>query len=279
MKIKNLVVWVLSVGIAFFGSVFAFEPNEQQQEEISSLKTQIAPLIESDNQTLWSLYQQARDLHPHFKKEKTAYYLEHLRDYLLTKLLTRKELAKAESKDQKSAFLAQYQGSWLEMAETLSENCLGRYQTLDTMSFAYDFPTALTIAVWYRESGCGYYLPKNGDWPFQIVSKEYGNGTITRELFETTIKDFLEFSKKKIAWYNGKNPATPITLSYKNIAYWDLVKFAGLYNGLSGATVYGEIWPAAPKYFFEKMPGEFEKGKKNGLFLQLLRVLEWELKE
>lgn len=111
MKIKNLVVWVLSVGIAFFGSVFAFEPNEQQQEEISSLKTQIAPLIESDNQTLWSLYQQARDLHPHFKKEKTAYYLEHLRDYLLTKLLTRKELAKAESKDQKSAFLAQYQGS------------------------------------------------------------------------------------------------------------------------------------------------------------------------
>ena len=42
------------------------------------------------------------------------------------------------------------------------------------MSFANDFPTALTIAVWFRESTCGYYLPKNGDGPFQIVSKDYG---------------------------------------------------------------------------------------------------------
>lgn len=265
--------------IAFWVSAFAFEPNQQQQEELISLKSQIAPLVEKDNYALWSFYEQARDLHPYFKEEKTAYYLEHLRDSFLTKFLTRKDLAKSESSSLKLDFLAQYQGSGLETAEVLSQNCIGWYQTLDNLSFAYDFPTALTIAVRYRESGCGYYLPKNGDGPFQIVSKDYGNWTISKELFEKTIKDFLEFSKKKIDWYNGKNPSTPIALSYKSINYGDLLKFAGLYNGLSWWTVYGNILPAAPKYFFEKMPWEFEKGKRNGLFLQVLRILEWELKQ
>ncbi len=261
------------------GSVFAFEPNAEEQAELWVLKAQITPLIENDQQTLRSLYQQARDLHPHFKEEKTAYYLEHLRDFLLNKLQTRKELAKSESKTQKSDFLSQYQGSGLAIADPLSENCIGRYQTLDTLSFAYDFPTALTIAVWWKESSCGYYLPKNGDGPFQIMSKDYGNWPITREIFEGTIQDFLDFSKKKIERYNGKNPSTPILLNYKNFNYGDLLKFAGLYNGLSGGTVYGEIGPAAPRYFFEKMPWEFESGKRNGLFAQFLRVIERELNQ
>lgn len=145
------------------------------------------------------------------------------------------------------------------------------------MSFAYDFPTPLTLAIRYRESSCGFYLPKNGDGPFQIVSKDYGSGPINRPLFEQTVRDFLEFSKKKIERYNSKNPDTPILLSYKDYTYQDLYKFAGLYNGLSGGMVYGDIAPAVPKYFFERMPGVFEKGKKNGLFPQFLRVLEWEL--
>lgn len=97
--------------------------------------------------------------------------------------------------------------------------------------------------------------------------------------FERTIQDFLEFSRKKIERYNSKNPQTPITLSYANLSYEDTFKFAGLYNGLSGGTVYGDIAPAAPKYFFEKMPGEFEKGKRNGLWLQILKALEREIKE
>lgn len=132
-------------------------------------------MIEKDNIALRNLYQQARDLHPYFSDEKTAYYLEHLRDFLLTKIQTRKATAKFESQDLKKSFLADYQGSGLSNAEVLSENCYGRYQTLDNLSFSYDFPTALTIAVWYRETTCGYYLPKNGDGPFQIVSKDYGS--------------------------------------------------------------------------------------------------------
>ena len=201
-----------------------------------------------------------------------------MRDYLLTILDDKKELLKKDAKDKKSEFLALYQWSGVASAEPLSENCIGRYPTLDAMSFAYDFPTSLSIAIWYRETSCGFYLPKNGNWPFQIISKQYGNWSLDRALFEQTIKDFLEFSKKKIERYNSKNPETPIRFSYDSINYKDLYKFAGLYNGLSGGTVYWEIWPANPKYFLEKVPWERENGKRNGLFLQVLKVLEWEVK-
>jgi hypothetical protein len=68
-------------------------------------------------------------------------------------------------------------------------------------------------------------------------------------------------------------------LGYKYFTYEDLNKFAGLYNGLSGATVYWDIWPANPKYFLEKMPWEYENWKKNGLFLEFLKAIERELKQ
>ncbi len=276
MKKHILLALLLSIIIGHWSLTLAYEPTNEDLNELSQLKSQLNTLTENDTLSLRNFYQQARDLQPHFHGEKTAYYLAHLRDFLLTKFQSKKSKAKAESLDLKKQFLENYQGSWLATAEPLSENCYGRYQTLDNLSFSYDFPTALTIAVWYRESNCGYYLPKNGDGPFQIVNKDYGTWPITKELFETTIKDFLTFSKKKIERYNGKNPNTPISLNYTNFNYGDLIKFAALYNGLSGGTVYGEISPVAPKYFFEKMPWNFENGKRNGLFLQFLRGIEWE---
>lgn len=217
----------------FTQTSFAFEPNEQERSELTELKGTLNTLIETDNLSLRRLYQAARDLQPHFSDEKTAYYLEHLRDFLLTKIEDRKARMKFESQEQRKSFLTTYQGSGLALANPFLEQCSGRYPTLDSMSFAYDFPTPLTLAVRYRESTCGFYLPKNGDGPFQIVNKDYGHGPITRPIFEETIKDFLEFSKRKIDRYNSKNPDTPIRLSYTDYTYQDLYKFAGLYNGLS----------------------------------------------
>jgi hypothetical protein len=68
---------------------------------------------------------------------------------------------------------------------------------LDNLSFAYDFPTAVTLAVWYRESNCGYYLPSNGNGPFQITSKDYGTGSLTQSGFIQAVEDFLVFAKNK----------------------------------------------------------------------------------
>ncbi|MEI8090807.1 MAG: hypothetical protein WCG98_00665 [bacterium] len=75
---------------------------------------------------------------------------------------------------------------------------------LDTISFANNFPTALTIATRYREASCGYYLPSNGDGPFQILSKEYGTGQIDENLFTQTVQDFIDFSKAKRQQYKTK---------------------------------------------------------------------------
>jgi hypothetical protein len=57
----------------------------------------------------------------------------------------------------------------------------------------------------YRESTCSYALPKNGDGPFQIISKDYGNGTITESIFVQTVQDFFDFAWDKINRYNERN--------------------------------------------------------------------------
>ncbi len=172
----------------------AYTPDTETKEEISNLKVQITTLSEDDNRTLFDLYEQARDILQYIKDEKTSYVITQIRDYALSKFNTRKDAAKAESLTLKESMLNTWQNSWLNQAEEFSENCYWRYNTLDNLSYAYDFPTALTIAVRYRETSCWYYLPKNWDWPFQIVNKDYWNWEITKEIFEQTIKDFLEFS-------------------------------------------------------------------------------------
>jgi len=163
MKIKTwfliLFCWVLSIG-----QTFSYQPTEEEQQELTTLKSQLREAISWDNIALWNLYAQARDLEIWIQApEKLNYKLQHLRDYLLTILDDKKELLKRDAKDKKSEFLTLYQWSGVASAEPLSENCIGRYPTLDAMSFAYDFPTSLSIAIWYRETSCGFYLPKNGN--------------------------------------------------------------------------------------------------------------------
>ena len=225
----------------------------------------------------WDLYRQAREwLTTPVAKWDIKVQLEQIRDFSHNQLKSGAEYAKTLSKENKKKLLSQWEKSFVNL-DTLDPNCLGRYYTMDLLSYAYDFPTALTIAVWRKESSCGYYLPKNGDGPFQIVSKDYSKVELSPESFEDMIKDFLVFSKHKINWYNLRNPKTPIKLTYDQVNYEDLLKFSALYNGLSWGMVYGDILPAAPRYFWEKIPWEFEIAKRNGLFGQVLKVLEREL--
>ena len=75
---------------------------------------------------------------------------------------------------------------------------------MDTISYANNFPTALMMATRYREAHCGYYLPSNGDGPFQIVSKDYGTGQITEAKFLQAMQDFIDFSKAKHTQYTTR---------------------------------------------------------------------------
>ena len=157
------------------------------------------------------------------------------------------------------------------------DNCVWWYNTIDNISFANDFPTAITIAVWYKESNCGYYLPANGDGPFQIVSKDYWNGEITEDLFKQTVQDFIDFSKDKIDNYNKKaNDEFPgIHISYTWLDYTGVVSFAALYNGWTRTG--WMVQPNAPKYVFDGYWEKYSSAKKYGLFPALLKILSWEL--
>ncbi|MBQ7074587.1 hypothetical protein IJM86_06160 [bacterium] len=183
--------------------------------------------------------------------ERLGYLFANLRDYSYTQFANRKNVAKQSSRTAHQEFFDRYKENLLLNGE-LDENCIGWYNSIDNWSYAYDFPTALTISIWWRESSCGYYLPKNGDGPFQIVSKDYGTGEITKEIFYDTIKDFLLFARSKIDRYNRNNDETrQITLSYTGATYEDLIRFSALYNGLDKGTVVGDVMPKSLKYFFE----------------------------
>lgn len=247
-------------------------------EELDKLNDQKSILNKSSDKELRNYFVQLSNrfeiLKPNDKLWSTV--LE-LKDYAQSKFFNRKEAAYKEWEGLKANFISKYSDKITFNEDFPDNKCFWRYNTIDNISFANNFPTALTIAVWYRESTCSYYLPSNGDWPFQIVSKDYWTWEINEEIFTQIIQDFIDFSKKKIARYNEKNEGeyTGIQLTYTWFSYEDLWKFAWLYNGLSGSTVYGEIGPAAPKYFLEWYE-DFENSKRFWLLPAFIKVLERE---
>ncbi len=279
MLMKRLITTAL-FALCGIGLSFAYTPTTWDTESLNSLKNTI---IEASNSDLFNYYNQLHTFQKFFHghDSKLEYYLTNLRDYTYSLFEKQKNRAKVNAKDQKSDLLKQYQASIL-LTDPLDEYCTWRYNTIDNMSFANDFPTALTIAIWYRESNCGYYLPKNGWGPFQITSKDYGTGEITETIFKQSIQDFFDFAKNKINRYNRSNEEkNHINLTYQNVTFKDLIKFAALYNGLDNGEIKGDILPKSLKYFFEGYDSEFWTGesKRAWIFPQYLKVIDRELQQ
>ena len=235
-------------------------------------------ISQASNNGLWSYYRQLWQWYNILKSDdRLSTISSGLRDYTYSLFDSRKKLAKQQYVGDKSKFLDEYRKDIMIQEEFPIDNCVGWYNTIDNISFANDFPTALTIAVWYKESNCGYYLPANGDGPFQIVSKDYGNGEITEELFKQTIQDFIDFAKNKIDNYNKKADADfpEIKISYTWFDYTWVVSFAALYNW--GTRTGWMVQPNAPKYVFDGYGEKYANAKKYGLFPAFLKVLSWEL--
>ena len=275
---KKFALGILAIVLGI-GSSWAYEPTTWDNQNLTLLKSTLA---KSENQNLWSYYLQFQKFWEIIDgvDERLGYLFANLRDYSYTQFANRKNVAKQTSKTDRQEFFDKYKEDLLLNSE-LDENCIWWYNSIDNWSYAYNFPTALTVAVWWRESSCGYYLPKNGDGPFQIISKDYGTGEITKEIFYQAIEDFLVFAHNKIDRYNRNNDETrQITLSYTGATYEDLIKFAALYNWLDNGTVVGDVMPKSLKYFFEGYKSELWTGesKKNGIFAQYLKVLDWENK-
>ena len=201
-KIQILVISLISVAVFVGFSSATYTLTGDQLKQFNSQKVTIS---QASDYGLWSYYTQLAKWYDILKDdERLATVSSGLRDYAYSLFDSRKKLAKQQSVAEKSEFLDEYRANISIDEDFPVDNCMWWYNTIDNISFANDFPTALAIAVWYRETGCGYYLPSNGDGPFQIVSKDYGNGEITEEIFKQTIQDFIDFSKWKIDSYNNR---------------------------------------------------------------------------
>lgn len=272
-KIISLVI----IGL-FFGYVVAYTPTSQDVTQIISLKNQLDSISSGNMKDKWDFYAQLKTLQEQFAShEQLNYYLDALGLYLITQVNTKKTEVKFNSKLQKQAFVEQLSG-WFSQDITTADTCTGWYNTIDSISFANNFPTALTIATRYRELNCGYYMPANGDGPFQIISKDYGTWAITEAKFLSAIQDFIDFSKAKHLQYKTK---LWISLTYTWFTWTGLVYHSALYNGgtITWNTVNGYIiTPNKPHYVYDGYGQAYSGAARYGLLPKFLKILDWELK-
>lgn len=264
-----LLVWASFLGV--WTQVNAYTPTADILSMTQSLKTQLNQITSGDYKAKRDFYSQIKTLLPMFSGDvRLNYILKELANTMYMPILTEKAKVKQASKSFKQDFLATYMTGMKEITE--NDSCTGRYNLLDTISFANNFPTALTIATRYREASCGYYLPSNGDGPFQILSKEYGTGQINENIFTQTVQDFIDFSKAKRTQYKTK---LWIKLTYTWFDWTGLTNHAALYNGgiISGAIVN----PIAPRYVYDGYGEAYSGAVKYGVVPKFLKTLQWEL--
>ena len=276
---KNKIQILTLVLVAVFGFCWISEAKYTLTwDELKQFNNQKVTLAQASNNWLWSYYVQLLKWSNLLENdERLSTISSGLRDYAYSQFDSRKKIAKQQYMSEKSDFLDEYRWDIMMEEEFPIDNCIWRYNTIDNISFANDFPTALTLAVWYRESNCGYYLPANGDGPFQIVSKNYGNWEITEEIFKQTIQDFIDFAKNKVDNYNKKadDDFPVLKLSYTWFDYTWVVSFAALYNWWTRTG--WMVQPNAPKYVFDGYGEKYANAKKYWLFPAFLKLISWEL--
>lgn len=260
------------------GYSLAYEPTSADITNINTLALQLNAVSSGDMQDKGDFYIQLKTLQEKYPNdEKLSYYLTTLSSYMFTQISTEKNKAKATSKTFKQDFLRTYTGG-ISKEISGTDTCTWWYTTLDNLSFANNFPTALTIATRYRESSCGYYLPANGDGPFQILSKDYGTGQISEAVFLRSVQDFIDFSKAKHTQYKTK---LWITLTYTWFDWTGLVNHSALYNGAT-ITWNSESWylalPNMPSYVYDGYGSAYSGASRYGILPKFLKVLDRELK-
>ncbi len=256
---------------------FAYTPTSLDLTQINLLKAQLDSITTGNMKDKADVYLQLKTLQEQFSgHEQLTYYLNDLGTHIVTQVNIEKTKVKPTTKLLKQEFFTQYSG-WFSQAITTADTCMGRYNTIDTISFANNFPTALTIAMRYRETTCGYYLPSNGDGPFQILSKDYGTGQITEAKFLQAIQDFIDFSKAKHTQYTTK---LWIKLTYTGFDMTGLVYHSALYNGATitwSATSGYVAFPNNPKYVYDGYGSEYSGATRYGIIPKFLKVLDWEI--
>ena len=267
-----LITWLIFADFST-STTLAYIPTSWDIQQINSLKVSLNTIISWNNQDLWNFYYQLKNLQNKFwSNTRLDYMLNDLKEYLYIQFYTKKNLAKQESKIIKQQFVNDYI-SWLIINSPIPWNCTWRYNTLDDISFAYNIPTAWTVATRYRETTCWYYLPSNGDWPFQILSKDYWTWEITEDIFIQSAQDFMAFTKAKQIQYKTK---LWIKVTYTWFDWTWLINQWALYNGWFIS--WNIVIPNAPKYLYDWYWIEYSWAIKYWLIPKFIKFLDRELK-
>lgn len=139
-----------------------------------------------------------------------------------------------------------YNNYWKNILNTikLRTSCTKHYDFVDKIAKKNNFPTALLIATWSKESNCWLFNPYNTWGPFQITSQYHKPWEISLEEFEIIAQKYIDFSKWKIKYFNSNSSYQKrfwnekIDFSYDNYTLKDLQLYAVLYNGIWKTTDY-----------------------------------------
>lgn len=210
MDMKKYGILIVCLVVLFATQVvFAYAPTATEVQRTQALTDKLTDIIDGDKQTLWRFYSQLLDIDEYFANDPRMHYMITTIYNNLDQQLEKMKLpALLDSKIQKEYFVAQY-ASGILTDHDIPQKCRDKRQYLDDVSFAHDFPTAITVATRYAESTCGFYLPMHkiygSNGPFQIITKNYGTGEMTEKLFRQTVEDFIGFSQAKFSSYAKAN--------------------------------------------------------------------------
>ncbi len=228
---KVLTTILLIATLIMTNSIFAsYTPTAKDEKTITLLKQQIEELSETPKD-LRNFFYQFKTLKEQLKNTnnpKLYYLLSRLTTTTYESFTEQKQKKQDKAKDNKKILVKKYKKK-INTKDPILQRCLDHYDMIDDLSFAYNFPTALTMATRYRESSCSFdKLPYNGDGPFQIVHKDYGTGTMHEKVFIQTVEDFINFSRNKYQRYQGK---IKVNLDYTTIDLESVINHSALYNG------------------------------------------------
>ncbi len=166
---KIITTLLLITTLIMTNSIFAnYTPTAEDEKSLALLEKQIKEMSKTPKD-LWDFYHQFKTLQHQFndtKHEKVHYLLSSLSNRTYQMFKEQKKQAKNKSSFQnvKQNLVNQHLKYINTEDKELLKRCLDHYDIIDDISFANNFPTALTMATRYRESSCSFdTLPNNGD--------------------------------------------------------------------------------------------------------------------
>lgn len=277
------IILLLCGYILIWSYTFAYTPTPEDSQRTQNLIAALDTFIAGDKEVLWRFYSQLLDIQDIFANDaRMSYKIWVIRDHLHENLQQMKTPKLLDGKIYKEEFVRIYEPNIIK-DHSIPQRCRDRWQYIDDISFVHNLPTAITMATWYAESTCGFYLPihptygSNG--PFQIITKDYGTGEMTESLFRQTVQDFVWFAWSKINSYewSNRNDWLKVNLSYDSFDFTWVVRFGALYNGLSGSTIKWDIQPMKRWYVFNNYEQQYADAVRHGLMPMFIKSLEREL--